>query len=207
MTSRPSCKAATSQVPDVHALVQYRKMVLFQSSPNAFAVVMNKKSGGQHSRSAAVLVHHNVCAVLLLDTSWLLLGWLVTGGSIWVSLVHLHVVVSAFLALALLLLIVFRVLDVNLFAAGFGLSVVVIGGACSILSTCHGGIFALGSDTLAFNFLLLLLLFFDAVLVSVGVEVGLRLLRRELGRCRFVGIPVLISFAQKSNNSKTSRTT
>jgi hypothetical protein len=182
-------------------------MVLSSSSPNALAVVTNEKLGGKHSRSAAVLVHHNICAVLLLHTSWLLLGWLVTGGSIWVSLVHLHVVVSAFLALALLLIVVFGVLDVNLFAAGFGLGIFVVGGARSILSTCHGGVVALGSDTLALDFLLLLLFFFDAVLVSVGVEVGLRLLGGELRRCRFVGIPVLISFAQKPNTSKIPHTT
>ena len=195
-------------MPHVHTLAQYRKAVPFQSPPKAFTVVMNKKSGGQHSRSAAVLVHHNVCAGLLLHTSWLLLGWLVTGGSIWVSLVHLHIVVSTFLALALLLLIVFGVLDVNLFAAGFGLSILVVGGSRSILSTCHSGIFALGGDTLAFDFLLILILFFlDAVLVSVGVEVGLRLLGGELRRCRFVGIPVLISFAQKPNTSKFPHTT
>jgi hypothetical protein len=147
--------------------------------------------------------------MLLLHTSWLLLGWLVTGGSIWVSLIHLHVVVSAFLSLALLLLIVFRVLDVDLFAAGFGLSILVVGGARSIVSTCHGGIFTLGSDALTLDFflLLLLLLFFDTVLVSVGVEIGLGLLGRELRRCRFIGIPVLISFAQKSNTSKTPHTT
>lgn len=171
------------------------------SSPKAFALI-TKKLDGQH---AARLVHHNICAVLLLHASWLLLGWLVTAGSVWVSLVHLHVVVRALLTL--LLLIVLGVLNVDLFAAGFGPSVVVISGACSVLSTCHGGIFALRNDALAFDFLLLLFLFFDAVLVSVGVEVGLGLLRGELRRCRLLGIPVIISLAQKSRTSNSSHTT
>jgi hypothetical protein len=129
-----------------------------------------------------------------------LLSWLVTG-SIWVSLVHLHIFFGALLAL--LLLIVFGVLDVNLLAAGLGLGIVVVGGAGGILSACHGGIFALSNDALAFDFLLLLLffLFLDAVLVSVCVEVGLGLLGRKLWRCRLVGIPVTISGVQESRIS------
>jgi hypothetical protein len=157
---------------------------------------MERKFGSQLSRSFADLVHHHVCAGL--QNSGLLLSWLVTG-SIWVSLVHLHVLFGALLAL--LLLVVFRVLDVNLLAAGFGLGVVVVGGAGGILSACHGGIFALSNDALAFDFLLLFFLFLDAVLVSVCVEVGLGLLRRELGRCRLVGIPVTISGVQESRIS------
>jgi hypothetical protein len=144
--------------------------------------------------------------VLLLHTSRLLLSWLVTG-SIWVSLIHLHIILAALLALTLLLLIVFGVLDVNFLAASFGLSVVVVGGASSVLSTCHGGVFALGSDALTLNFLFFFFLFLDAVLISVGVEVGLRLLRGELRRRRLVRIPVTISLAQKSRISNFSHTT
>jgi hypothetical protein len=155
------------------------------TASQSIAVMTKKKSGGQHSRSAAELVHHHVCTVLLLHTSGLLLSWLVTGS---------------------ICLIVFGVLDVNLLAAGFGLSVVVVSGASSVLSTCHGGVFALGSDALALNFLLFFL-FLDAVLVSVGVEVGLRLLRGELRRRRLVRIPVTISLAQKSRILNCSHTT
>jgi hypothetical protein len=122
-----------------------------------------------------------------------LLSWLVTS-SVWVSLIHLHVLLGTLLAL--LLLIVFGVFNINLFTAGFGLGVVVVGGAGGILSACHGGIFALSNNALAFDFLLFFL-FLDAVLVSVCVEVGLGLLRWELGRCRLVGIPVTISGVQE----------
>lgn len=142
-------------------------------------------------------VDHNICAVLLLDACRLLLGLLVTVGTTGLSLVHLHVIVPTFLAFALTLFLVIlalRVLNIDLFATSLRLGVFVIGRACSILSTSHSSILAFNRGAL--GFLLLLFLFFDAVLVAVCVEVGLGLLRRELGRCRFVRIPVLISLAQ-----------
>ena len=81
----------------------------------------------QARNPARHLVNHDIRTRLLLlrGTSWLLLGWLVTAGSARLTLVHLHVVISALLTL--FLLIVFRVLDVDLLAAGLGLSVVVSG--------------------------------------------------------------------------------
>jgi hypothetical protein len=137
------------------------------------------------------LVNHHIRTRLLLlrGTSSLCLGWLVTVGSACLALVHLHVIISALLAF--FLLIVFRVFNVNLLTASFGLGILVVGGACSILSACHGGILTLGSNTFALGLLgLLFFLFLNTILVSVCGEVGLWLLRGELRGCRLVGVPM-----------------
>jgi hypothetical protein len=134
-------------------------------------------------------------------------------------LVHLHSVIAGTLTLFLLLsLIVFAAAALALeILAAF---VVGLGGGVD-LSTCHLGIVdhgvGISSCGLATLDFLLLLLFLNTVLVSIGGQVGLWLVGREFGRSRVIGVPVSqvsdvsladwadVPFDSKSRNSRLFR--
>lgn len=117
---------------------------------------------------------------------------LITTGSL--RLVHLHIIVTTFLALALFLLVfALSLLEIDLLAAGFRNGVVVDGRSSSLLATGHFGVLALGGRT--FESLGLLLLFLlGTVLVAVcNALIGLGLVRGELWGSRLFRIPVDVS--------------
>ena len=102
------------------------------------------------------------------------------------SIIHLHIITALFLGLLLFLLVVLAVLDV------LAASLIVVGRASSVLGAAHSSILTLDRcGTLLF--LVLFLFLFDAVLVAVCVEVGLGLVRGELGGSRLLRIPVIVS--------------
>jgi hypothetical protein len=108
------------------------------------------------------------------------------------GVIHLHVILSTLLALALFLLIVaLGVFDVNLLATGIGFGVFFVRGSSSVFAAGHRSILALYRSGLGLLFFVVLLL--NAVLVAVGVQIGLGLLGRELWWGRFLGIPSAVS--------------
>jgi hypothetical protein len=107
------------------------------------------------------------------------------------GIVHLHIVLATLLTFALLLFVLtLGVLDVDLLAASLRLGVLVNGRSGSVFGASHGGILAFHGSSLGLLFLFLFLL--DAVLITICVEVGLGLLRREFWRSRFLGIPITL---------------
>lgn len=121
------------------------------------------------------------------------LVWVALAASRRSSIIHLHVVATVLLKLFLFLVLAFALLDV--FAASLRGSIIVCSWAGSVVSTGHGGIFALGgSGTLGLFFILFFLLL-DAILVTVRIEVGLGLLRREFGWSLLFGVPAMVSAA------------
>lgn len=139
------------------------------------------------SSVAANLVDHHICAVLLLNTR-LLRCLLLTVCAL--AFVHFHVIVATLFSL-LFLIFALGVFNVDLLAAGLRLGILVVGGACSIFSTCHCCILAFYRGSIAL--LLFVLFLLDAVLVAICVKIGLGLLRRELCWCRLLGIPNIVS--------------
>lgn len=156
----------------------------------------------------ARLVNHDIRAVLLLlHIARLLLSLLVTVGRARLAIVHLHIVLTA---LFLILLLAFGVLDIDVLTAIRLALIVFRGRACSLLATGHCGVFALDCSTL--SLLVLFILFFDSVLVTVCVKIGLRLLRRVLRRCRLLRIPALVrsnplTHTVSAENGEDSHTT
>lgn len=128
------------------------------------------------------LVDHNI------STWGRLLGVFRVG--VGLSLIHLHVLLSALLTF-LFLVFVLALLDVDFLAAGFGSCVVICGGAGRVVGASHLHVLALSGGAFcgALGLCFLLLLFLGTVLVAVGNKVGLWLVRGELGGCRFLRIP------------------
>lgn len=109
------------------------------------------------------------------------------------SIIHLHIVTTLLLELLLFLILAFTLFDI--LAASLRGSIVVCSWASIVVCSGHGGIFAFSrSGTLDLLFLLFLLLF-DAVLVTIRIEIGLGLIRGELGWSLLLGIPVTVSAA------------
>jgi hypothetical protein len=140
-------------------------------------------------------MNHHVGVVLLNIPR--LLGLLVAVRSTLLAFIHLHVVVATLL---LILILAFGVLDVNVLAAIRVAILLFRGRTCSLLAASHCGVLALYSRAL--SFFLLFLLLFDSVLVAVGVQVSLGLLRRELRWGRLLRIPRLVSHAQDADGGQ-----
>jgi len=121
-------------------------------------------------------------------------------GLLWVTLVtigtsfiHLHVVTALLLTLLFLIRLALALLfQVDLLAARLRSGILVNGRSSGFVGASHLGIFTFGrSSTLSLSFdLFLLLLLFQAVLVTVCGKVGLGLVRGELWWSRLLGIPV-----------------
>lgn len=152
-------------------------------------------AGGLTPTHCPCLVNHNIWVVLLLYIPRLLLGLFVPVGSIRLAVIHLHIVVTALL---FILILAFRVFDVDVLTA-IRLALFVFGRrACSLLAASHCGIFALYRGT--FSLLFLFLFLFDTVLVTICVEIGLGLLRRILRWCRLLRVPAIVSYVPGGDN-------
>jgi hypothetical protein len=134
-------------------------------------------------------VDHDICAVLRTPT--LLLGLLAAVGSACLAFIHLHVVVAL---VFLLVILTFRVLNVNVFAASIRLGVVVDCRTSCVFAAVHGSVFATNGSTLDL-FVVLVVLLLNAVLVAVCNKVGLGLLGGELCGSRLLGVPGAVSQA------------